>query len=361
VSFSDPWAPRTLVRTVAVLAACVVAVYLLYLLRDVVKIVAISVFTAVALGPLVDVVERRRVPRAWSIVVVYIALALGVVGIGLAIVPRSSSQLHKLSDQGRKAVSDFRANPTFHRYDQRYHLSAKLDDQLHRLPQRIGSLAGPLRDVTVGVFGFLANLVAVLSIAFVLLLNGRRYTQAVFDALPERHAGRCRRLAPQIYAAVSGYVLGNLVISVIAGTGAWLALTLLGVPFAAPLALLVAFLDLIPMIGATLAAAIVALVALLVSPAAALIWVVYAILYQQFENYVIQPLVYRRTVQVSALVTIVSVLAGGTLLGLLGALLAIPTAAVIQLAIADYRRIDDTSGGDRERSSEVGIEASSIA
>jgi predicted PurR-regulated permease PerM len=141
------------------------------------------------------------------------------------------------------------------------------------------------------------------------------------------------------------------VISVIAGTGAWLALTLIGVPFAAPLALLVAFLDLIPMIGATLAAGAVALAALMVSPVATVVWVAYAFTYQQLENYVIQPLVYRRALDVNPLVTIVAVLVGGALLGLLGVLLAIPLAAALQLTVTELRRpvgaaarIDHSSG-----------------
>ena len=136
---------------------------------------------------------------------------------------------------------------------------------------------------------------------------------------------------------MSGSVVGNLEISVIAGVCAWLAMTILGIPFAVPLALVVAFLDLIPMVGATLGALIVALVALLVSPVTALLWLVFAFAYQQGENYLIQPLVYRRVVKVSALGTIVAVLIGGTLLGLLGALLAIPAAAAIQLIVKDLR------------------------
>jgi predicted PurR-regulated permease PerM len=188
----------------------------------------------------------------------------------------------------------------------------------------------------------------VLAIAFLLILHREHYTDLTIGALSPAHAERWRRLSPQIYRAVSGYVLGNLVISVIAGTGAWVALSVLGVPFAVPLALLVAFLDLIPMVGATLASVLVALAALIVSPLAAVLWLAYSFLYQQAENYVIQPVVYRRSVRLTPLATIVAVLVGGTLLGLLGALLAIPAAAVVQLVVDDVRhppaRIDDADG-----------------
>jgi predicted PurR-regulated permease PerM len=113
-------------------------------------------------------------------------------------------------------------------------------------------------------------------------------------------------VGPQIYQAVSAYVI-NLEISVIAGTLAWVAMTVLGVPFAVPLAIVVGFFDLIPMVGATLGAIIVALAALLVSPLTALLWLVYVFLYQQAENYLIQPVVHRRAVQVAPLTTIVAV------------------------------------------------------
>jgi predicted PurR-regulated permease PerM len=127
---------------------------------------------------------------------------------------------------------------------------------------------------------------------------------------------------------------------------AWIAMTALGIPFAVPLALVIAFLDLIPMVGATLGAAVVALAALLVSPLAAVLWLAYAIAYQQGENYLIQPVVYRRTVHVSALGTIVAVLIGGTLLGLLGALLAIPAAATVSLVVQDLRAPQELVGDD---------------
>lgn len=219
-----------------------------------------------------------------------------------------------------------------------YHITEKVQAQLKTLPSRLGDAAGPLRDATVGAFSFISNAVAVLSIAFLLILHGDRYSQAVLSALPGPHAERWRRVAPQIYRAVSAYVIGNFEISAIAGACAWVAMIALGIPFALPLALVIAFFDVIPMVGATLGAIIVGLAALLVSPLVAVMWLVYAFAYQQAENYLIQPLVYRRSVQVSPLTTIVAVLVGATLLGLLGALLAIPAAAAVQLVFEDLRR-----------------------
>jgi predicted PurR-regulated permease PerM len=262
---------------------------------------------------------------------------LAVAGAGALVVPSVASQVGRLSHDAQGAVERLRNDATIRRYDDRYHVTAKVQAQLRALPSRLGDAAGPLRDVTVGVVGFASSLIAVASIAFLLILHGNAYAQSALSLLPASHADRWRRIAPQIYAAVSGYVLGNLAISFIAGSCAWIAMTVLGIPFAVPLAIVVGFFDLLPMVGATLGAIIVALVALLVSPLIAVVWLLYVFAYQQAENYLIQPLVYRRSVHVSPLATIVAVLVGGTLLGLLGALLAIPAAAAIQLVVQDAR------------------------
>ncbi|MDA0159876.1 AI-2E family transporter [Solirubrobacter ginsenosidimutans] len=343
---------RGVARLVAIVAACAGALYVLYLTRGVIKIFVIALFTATALGPVVDAVQRSRLPRAWAIVAVYLACLVSVLAVGALVVPSVSSQVGHLSADAQHAVADLRANPHVRGYDDRYHITEKVQAQLRNLPAQTGRVAGPLRDVTVGAIGFASNLVAVLSIAFLLILHRDRYLELLLSALPAKRAERWRRIAPRIYVAVSGYVLGNLAISVIAGACAWIAMTVLGIPFAVPLALLIAFLDLIPMIGATLGAAVVALAALLVSPLAAALWLAYAIVYQQAENYLIQPVVYRRAVQVSALATIVAVLIGGTLLGLLGALLAIPAAATVSLVVQDLRAPQPLAGGDGARTRE---------
>src|SRR4051812_43979858 len=141
-------------RLVAIVAACAGSLYLLYLTRGVLKILAISLFTATALGPVVDAVQRRHVPRAWAILLVYLACALAVVGAGAVMVPSVGSQVRELSQQAQRAIGDLRHDATVRRYDNRYHVSQKIQAQLRSLPSRLGDAAGPLRDVTVGVFGF---------------------------------------------------------------------------------------------------------------------------------------------------------------------------------------------------------------
>jgi predicted PurR-regulated permease PerM len=142
-------------------------------------------------------------------------------------------------------------------------------------------------------------------------------------------------VARDAYWAVSGYVAGNVVISLVAGGVAYVVLRVLGVPFALPLAVLVAFLDLIPLLGATVAGIAVALVTLFHHfPVATIVWILVVLVYQQVENQVVQPIIYRKTVDMHPLLVIVAVLAGAALLGILGVLLAIPVAATVQIVVA---------------------------
>src|SRR4051794_30092166 len=145
------------------------------------------------------------------------------------------------------------------------------------------------------------------------------------------------RVSEDIYKAVGGYVAGNIFISILAGLASYFMMLILGIPFAVPLAVMVAFLDLIPLVGSTIAGAIIAIVAAIVGfPGTLIAWVIFLVVYQQVENNAIQPLVYRRTVSIHPLIVIVAVLMGGTLLGVLGALLAIPVAATIQIAVKEW-------------------------
>jgi predicted PurR-regulated permease PerM len=152
---------------------------------------------------------------------------------------------------------------------------------------------------------------------------------------PGREA-RYRRLGADIYRSVSGYVAGNLLISVTAGISTYIVLTILDVPFAVPLAVLMAFLDLIPLVGATLGGLAIGIVTVFNDfPTDLIVWAIFLLVYQQIENNVLQPVVYRKTVNVAPLAVIVAILIGGSLLGILGALVAIPIAATIQIIVRD--------------------------
>jgi predicted PurR-regulated permease PerM len=325
------------VRFVLIIVACGIALYLVWRIRGVVELVGISLFFALALLPVVDALDGKLpVPRAVLILAVFLLLIAGVVVIGYVIVPSLVKEVQQFSHDAPRYAADLRRNATFRHYDNRYHISPTLVRDAHRLPQLLGHLAGPLKDVTVQAFGLIAQLLTVLAITFLLVLHGRRYVNYGLSLAGDR-SERYRRLIIDIKTAVAQYVLGNIAISVLATLATWIVLSLLGVPYALSLGFIVGFFDLIPLVGATLGAIVVAFATVTVSfPTVTIIWIAFIVVWQRFEDYVVQPLVYGRALRVNPIVTIVSVLAGASLLGILGALLAIPAAAAIQILLRDW-------------------------
>ena len=320
------------------MAALVVAgLYLAYLIRDVFGLLMIAVFFALAIAPAVDALDQRRVPRWLAILLVYLAIGASIFGIGLLIVPPLVEGVNDLSNDIPGYVEDLRQNETFREYDDRYEITSKLQDQAGQLPAKLGDAAGTLRDVTVGVFSSFIQLFSILVIAFFLLIDGARIIGFAYRQVPPKREKRLRLLADDISSAISGYVFGNFVISILAGTVTYITLTILDVPFAIPLAMAFAFFDLIPLVGATIGGVLVAIVVAFNDfPVGLLVWGAVLLLYQQVENNLIQPFVYGQAVQIHPLVVILAILIGAALLGILGALIAIPAAAAIQAVLKDY-------------------------
>jgi predicted PurR-regulated permease PerM len=333
---ASAWTTRQITRVFFTVAALAVFVYVLYVVRAVVVLVFVAGFLAIALGPPVDFLQRLGMRRGLAILAVYLAIAAAIFGVGLLVVPPVVDQVNGLSKNIPSYVQDLRKSKTFRKYDDKYHISKKLNAQAAKLPSKLGSAASTLQDVTVGVFGALVKLVTVLTMTFFLLLDGGRLVGWLLRIRGPTEEERLRKLFHDVYRSTAGYVAGNLIISVIAGVTTYITLTVLGVPFAAPLSVLMAFLDLIPLVGATIGGVVIGIVTAFHDfPTATIIWVIVFIVYQQIENNVLQPVVYRRTVDVSPLIVIVAILVGSTLLGVLGALVAIPVAAAVQIVIRD--------------------------
>jgi predicted PurR-regulated permease PerM len=324
-------------RIVLLLVATALGLYLVWRIRSVIQLLAISLFLAFALFPVVDAVAvRTRAPRAVVILAVYVILALLVGLIGYVVIPSVVREVETLSRDAPHYAAELRRNATFRHYDDRYHITAKLLRDAHRLPELLARAAGPLKDVTVGAASFVTQLITVLAVAFLLVLHGREYSELGLSLAGRRHQ-RYRQVIIDIKDAVARYTLGNIVISVLASVATWIVLSILGVPYALALGLVVGFFDLIPLIGATLGAIVVALATVTVSfPTATIVWIAFIIVWQRFEDYVVQPLVYGKAVHVNPLLTIISLLVGAELLGILGVLLAIPSAAAIQIILREW-------------------------
>jgi predicted PurR-regulated permease PerM len=190
----------------------------------------------------------------------------------------------------------------------------RFSDQLDELRKQLGGVVKNLfsstGQIAVSAAGFVAALATVLTLTFFLLLSSERYVNAGVGLFPEAHRPLVRRLLTQSAGAISGYITGNLAISVICGVTTFVVLLILGMPYAAPLALLVAVLDLVPLVGATLGGALLVIVGLFVEPWKAAVLLVFVLIYQQVESSLLQPLVYSQAVQLNGLVILIALLVG---------------------------------------------------
>ncbi len=231
----------------------------------------------------------------------------------------------------------FQDNDRLNELNDKYDLTTKLDDAANDLVSNLGSAPTALADIGSTLVSSIFALVTILVMSMFMVSRGRTWRDAALSYRPPHQAERIRRATDRIATAVASYVGGALAQATIAGAAAFLMLVILGVPSPLPLAVIILLLDLIPLVGATLGAVIVGVVTAFVDfPTVTIIWTIFAIVYQQFENYVIQPRIQSRAVQVDPFIVVVAAIFGGTLLGIIGALLSIPTAAAIQIALREY-------------------------
>jgi predicted PurR-regulated permease PerM len=331
---------RNIVRIVLVIVCVAVLLYLLYLLRRPISWLLISIFLAVALSPPVNYLERRM-KRGFAIALVYMGLLLVPIMLIALIVPPLITEANNFAEnvpQYADDVTNFvQENERLRNLNEDYDITGKLEEEAGKLPERLGGAAGTLRDIGFGIVSSLFALLTILVMTAFLLGSGRRWSEAFLASRPAEQRERLRRSGEHMASAVSGYVAGALTIAVIAGIATYIVLTILGVPFRGPLAVLAGLLSLIPLVGATIAAVLIGIVTLFEDfPTATIIWAIWAIVYQQLENNLIQPQIQKRTVNVHPFITIVAVLFGGTLMGVLGAIVAIPVAASIQILVREY-------------------------
>jgi predicted PurR-regulated permease PerM len=331
--------PRTLLTSAAVLLALGAVVLILWVARHALTWVLISLFLALALNPAVEALQRRGLRRRAAAVAAIYVLALAVVVTATALLtPTIVHQVGELADAAPGYVRDFtHGRGPLGSLERKYHVSDRVQDALGGKNGGISGGAGTALSVTRGIVTGIAGVVTIIFMTLFMLLEGPAWTERFYALLSPQSQPRWRRVGHDIYRTVGGYVSGNLLISLIAGTSATLLLVALGVPYALALGLVVAILDLIPLAGATLAAIIVSLVAFVDSTTSGIVVLAFFIVYQQLENHFLQPLVYGRTVELSPLAVLISVLIGAEVAGVLGALGAIPIAGSIQVLLRDWR------------------------
>ncbi len=332
---SRPDTPRALIRyALAGLALTVAIAWTMYLVRGALLLIYMSALVAIGLAPLVALIERRglpgtrRLPRWGAILIIYLCFLAMLVGLGLLVVPLLVAQarelwsaLPEMLQRGQQWLVD------------RGLLSRELSfrEAVEQAPvgssDAVGTLVGAVWGFVGGVFG----LVTILILAFYLMVDAENLVRAFVRLFPRAERPRVEDACRRVSTKVSAWLGGQMLLAGIIGGTAALGLFLMGVPYFYVLALIAGIGEMIPIVGPLLAAVPAIAVAFTVSPALALGVAVFFFVQQQFENHVLVPKVMERQVGVSAAGVIVALLVGATLLGVVGAILAIPTVAILQV------------------------------
>lgn len=339
--------PTTVLAVLGLTFGFLLLLYITWISRQVLTWIIVAIFLALALNPAVEAFERRGLRRGIATAVTSL-LALGVmVAAGSLFIPTLVDEATGFADELPDYVNDVsEGRGPLGELVERYEIDERVRDAVQGgNASSVLGFSDTALAITQSVITFIVAVVTIAFMTFFMLLEGPRWMERFYALLPESSQEKWRGIGRDIYRTVGGYVTGNLLISVIAGVSSTIVLLILDVPYAVALGLLVAILDLIPLAGATLAAIILTAVAFLTSIPAGIIVLAFMIVYQQIENHLLQPLVYSRTVQLSPLAILISVLIGAKIAGILGALAAIPVAGTIQVLLLAWLR------GRRERGS----------
>ncbi len=308
--------------------------------KGVLIVVGLALFIAVGLDPVVSWLTRRGWPRWAAVVVVLLALA-AVIGLFLfAAIPPLASQTTALADKVPTYIKDLQNhNSELGKLNDKYHIQSKLTTLIS---SKGSSLAGGVLGAGELVLGTFSELLGVVVLTIYFLAGLPSIKLFFYRLIPHSRRPRVILITDQITIKVGGYVLGNVLTSAIAGLGTFFWMLAFGIPYPALLGLLVAILDLIPVVGSTIGGFIVTLVALTVSLPVAIYTLAFYIGYRLAEDYLIVPRVMGRTVELPAVVSLVAVLLGGVLLGIVGALVAIPVAAALRVILNEvtFPRMD---------------------
>jgi predicted PurR-regulated permease PerM len=344
---------RTIATAIGMVLLAIIAVYLLRHLSRVIIWVVIAGFFTVLLYPLVNFVENRlHFKRSLATLIVVLgAFILLVAMLWLMIQPLIAEGSHFAKnlpgyvDQARNG-----RGPVGHLIT-RYHVDTWVTQHQQQIGKAVSNIGGGAVGVARTVGNLIFGAVTVLVLTFLMVLEAPKMIEGSLALLSDARAERVRRVGGDCAKSVLGYMTGNLLISLICGAGTYVVLLLTGVPYAGVLAIFVALADLIPLVGATLGAVVAVGVALLHSLTAGIIVVAFFVIYQQIENHLLQPVIMSRTVNLNPLTVFLSVLVGVELLGILGALIAIPIASMVQVIIRD---VYDVRTGRLKREPTVG-------
>lgn len=332
---SIPW--KTIVVTVLLVLATLATIEVVIKLRKVLIWVAIAAFFAVVLHPAVDLLVRKlRLRRTLAALIVFLLCTALIVGAGYTFVRPIVNQVNDFVNNFQAYVADARAGRgTIGHLVKRYNIDGYIDRNQASLRAGLKSAEKPLVRLARGVLDTITAIVTIVVVTFLMLIEGPRMIQSGFAVLSPDRRRQFETVLRDATRALSGYVAGNLATGIVAGGVCYVSLTVLGVPFRGVLSLWVGFTTVIPLVGALIGAVPAVIVAFIHSTPAGIAMIVIFVVYQQIENRTFTKVIMARTVALSPLAAVVSVLVGLQLLGILGALLAIPAAGVINVVVRD--------------------------
>ena len=325
-------------QAVAVAALGVVFVWTMYLARDVLLLIYVSVLLAIGFGPIVHAIEHqqvvpvgKRVPRWLAILAVYVLIVGTVITVGFLVIPPLLRQARALGT----ALPDLidRGQALLIRYGLLDH-RITLEEVIRRAPSS-GDAVGTVAMAATGVVSGFFALLTVLILTFYLLIESDTLFRGFARLFPRTDRPRVREAAAEISVKVSAWLSGQLFLGAVIGVSAAIGLYTLGVPYFYVLALVAAFGEMIPVVGPVLSAIPAVAVGFTVSPKTGLFVLIFFLAQQQIENHFLVPKIMSRQVGVSAVTVIIALLIGGSVLGILGAILAVPTAAILQVVIEE--------------------------
>ncbi|HEX2196654.1 MAG TPA: AI-2E family transporter [Actinomycetota bacterium] len=325
-----------LFRNVFVVAAAGLLIYCLYLLRSLLMLVFIALFLAVGMDPAIRRLQGWGMKRGQAVGVILLAIVGFLAAFFATVVPPLVEQVTEFATNLPQYVRDLaQNNERVREYVAEQDIAQRLQDATQDIPAQIGSSFGTVLGVAGSVLASIFNALTVLVLTIYFSLSFTKIREGSLRLIPQSKRERVQSIMDPILTKIGGYIAGNVVISIVAGVVSFAFLAIAGVPFPVALALWVAIADLIPLVGATLGAVPAVVVAFFDSFTTGIATLAFFVVYQQLENYVVAPRVMTKAVDLSPAAVLVAALAGGSLLGVPGVLMAIPAAAAIKLIASE--------------------------
>jgi predicted PurR-regulated permease PerM len=322
----------TIGRIVITVVVTLVMLYAIYLIRNIVVLVFVAIFLAVGLDPAVRRLERMGLTRGQGVAAIFLSVIGVIVAFAFAVIPPLVRQVASFATDLPQYVQDLaEQNPRIEEWIAETDISEQLSSSVSNIPATISGSLGNVLGIAGSILGTLFNLLTILILTVYFLLSLSRIRTESMRLVPASRRHQVSQLVDPILGKIGGYIAGQVTVALIAGVLAFLFLAIVGVPFPVALALWVSIAALIPLVGATLGAIPAVVVAFFGSTALGVGTLGYFVIYQSIENYVIHPRVMTHAVDISPAAVLLAALIGGSLLGFVGALMAIPAAASIKL------------------------------